>query len=80
MPTFLLYIKADLENVSKIEVPDGGRFCIDVSSNATATAVQHVLWLQPASSNTHEWWLCAGQGKRWVGEQRAGLCIFNRPT
>jgi hypothetical protein len=33
MPTFLLYIKADLENISKIEVPAGGRFCVDVSSS-----------------------------------------------
>jgi hypothetical protein len=33
MPTFLLYIKADLENISKIEVPEGGRFCVDVSSS-----------------------------------------------
>ncbi len=40
MPTFLLYIKADLENISKIEVPEGGRFCIDVSSIATALRSQ----------------------------------------
>jgi hypothetical protein len=32
MPTFLLYIKADLENIRKIDVPLGHSFCIDVSS------------------------------------------------
>lgn len=33
MPTFLLYLKAELENISKIEVPEGGRFCINVSNS-----------------------------------------------
>lgn len=32
MPTFLLYIKADLENIAKIDVPLGHSFCIDVSN------------------------------------------------
>lgn len=34
MPTFLLYLRSELENISKIEVPEGGRFCIDVSNNS----------------------------------------------
>lgn len=44
MPTFLLYLKSELENVSKIEVPEGGRFCIDVSDS---------------SSNSSSWYCCA---------------------
>jgi hypothetical protein len=35
MPTFMLYIKADLENIAKIDVPLGHSFCIDVSTIAT---------------------------------------------
>eukprot|EP00879_Flechtneria_rotunda_P010158 GHRR01010619.1.p1 GENE.GHRR01010619.1~~GHRR01010619.1.p1 ORF type:complete len:164 (+),score=32.79 GHRR01010619.1:95-586(+) len=34
MPTFLLYLKADLENVAKLEVPLPYRFCIDVKESA----------------------------------------------
>jgi hypothetical protein len=51
MPTFLLYLKAELENVSKIEVPEGGRFCIDVSgSSSTAAAGSGVPVQQPQSA------------------------------
>jgi hypothetical protein len=31
MPTFLLHIKADLENIAKIEVLPDHRYCVDVS-------------------------------------------------
>lgn len=47
MPTFLLYLKAELENISKLEVPEGGRFCIDVSDTSSTAAARR----QPTPSS-----------------------------
>lgn len=43
MPTFLLQLKADLENISKLEVPLGYRFCIDVSVVLSKSCPTHGL-------------------------------------
>eukprot|EP00882_Tetradesmus_deserticola_P007366 GHRQ01007760.1.p2 GENE.GHRQ01007760.1~~GHRQ01007760.1.p2 ORF type:complete len:163 (+),score=60.18 GHRQ01007760.1:249-737(+) len=51
MPTFLLYIKADLENIGKIDVPLGHSFCIDVKESAGSETRERV---HVTAAETHD--------------------------
>ncbi|KAF6266137.1 hypothetical protein COO60DRAFT_1475747 [Scenedesmus sp. NREL 46B-D3] len=51
MPTFLLYIKADLENIAKIDVPLGHSFCIDVKESAGSETRERV---HVTAAETHD--------------------------
>eukprot|EP00201_Polytomella_parva_P015907 CAMPEP_0175067258 /NCGR_PEP_ID=MMETSP0052_2-20121109/16990_1 /TAXON_ID=51329 ORGANISM="Polytomella parva, Strain SAG 63-3" /NCGR_SAMPLE_ID=MMETSP0052_2 /ASSEMBLY_ACC=CAM_ASM_000194 /LENGTH=164 /DNA_ID=CAMNT_0016334103 /DNA_START=64 /DNA_END=558 /DNA_ORIENTATION=- len=44
MPVFVLYIKADLENVESIKLPSSPRFCFDVQE-AAGTEVLKGVWV-----------------------------------
>lgn len=57
MPTFLLYIKAELDNVASLSLDPGASFCFDVKESA-GTEVRQGVYISPAEE--HE--LSGGKG------------------
>ena len=47
MPTFVLWVKAELENVAEIAAPAGHAWCIDVQQ-AAGTEEKKGVWVDPA--------------------------------